>query len=99
MNPKRVITNRLQNYLFYLLHFMALVVFIYVTVWGKDGLTELVQLKKKKNDIVAKNNQLLKENLLFTEEIEELKNARYVEQKARSNLGMIRENELVYIVK
>jgi len=88
-----------QNSIFYGLACLVFIVFFFVTIWGKDGLIDLMALKKQRAKIAQSNYYLLKENLLYLEEIDKLKQARFVEQNARSDMGMVRSNEIVYVVK
>jgi len=90
---------RLQNSVFLLLGIVVFVVFLVMTVWGKDGMLDLIELNKRKDQIVNTNYRLLKENLLYLEEIQKLKQAKFVEQKARSDLGLVRPDEIVFVVQ
>ena len=83
---------------------MVLTLFIiagfgFVFVRNKDGMLDLIQLWNKRDTIVQKNHQILKENLFLLEEINKLKSAKYLEQKARTDLGLVRNNETVFILK
>ncbi|MCP5464123.1 MAG: septum formation initiator family protein [Deltaproteobacteria bacterium] len=90
---------KLQNNIFLTAAVVVFVLFFFVTVWGDGGLVELYGLKQQRDKIVASNRQLLQENLLRLQEIQKLKESRFVEQKARSDLGMIRKDEIVFVIK
>jgi cell division protein FtsB len=74
------------------------VAFFGMTVWGDEGLLHLMQLNRGRSEILSENQRILKENLFYLEEIRSFKSVRYQEQKARSELGMIRQNETVFVV-
>lgn len=92
-------TNRFLNNVFYVSGIVLFVVFFVFTVWGKEGLVRLMELKKTRAEMILSNHELIKSNFLLLEEIEKLKQADYMEQKARSEMGMVRENEVVFIVR
>jgi len=68
-------------------------------MWGKGGLLELMELKEKRNNIRQTNQTHLKENLFYIEEINKLKTSRYIEQRARTDLGLVRANEIVFFIR
>lgn len=92
-------TNRFLNNIFYVSGIVLFVVFFVFTVWGKEGLVHLIALRKTRAEMILSNHELTKSNFLLLEEIEKLKQADYMEQKARSEMGMVRENEVVFIVR
>lgn len=90
---------RLKDSFFSILSVVVFVLFILFTVWGKDGLIDLVALRQQKESIRVANFKILRENLKYSEEVSKLKYRPYVEQKARSDLGFVRENETVFVVQ
>ena len=69
-------------------------------VFGENSLTDLYQLKIKKDNLSKKNDLLKKENLSLYREIERLKNdPEYVEDVARKELGVIGKDEVIIKVK
>ena len=69
-------------------------------VFGENSLTDLYQLKIKKDNLSKKNDVLKKENLSLYREIERLKNdPEYVEDVARKELGVIGKDEVIIKVK
>jgi len=69
-------------------------------VFGENGLSDLYRLKKQKENLSKKNDELKKENISFYREIERLKHdPRYVEDVARKELGVIGKDEVIIKVK
>jgi cell division protein FtsB len=76
-----------------ILFLMALLFFIIVS---EHGLLDLRLLKQEKAKVVQENNRLTQENLAISIEIDRLKHdPAYIENIARHELGMIRENEII----
>ncbi|HLD44208.1 MAG TPA: septum formation initiator family protein [bacterium] len=105
MTPKkkRIKNSHLINFTFnnilYVAAVCVFVAFFSLTVWGDGGLTELHALKAKRDGIIKQSHFLLRENLFFLQEMEELKKSRYIEQRVRTDLGYIRPDEIMYVVK
>lgn len=89
----------LQNILFYALGVVVFCMFVFLTVWGDDGLMKLVDLKTQKKNFSQQNVEILQQNLMRVEEIEKLKSARYLKQIARSELGLVKPDEVVFIIQ
>jgi cell division protein FtsB len=69
-------------------------------VIGENGLSDLYRLKKQKENLSQKNDELKKENISYYREIERLKHdPRYVEDVARKELGVIGKDEVIIKVK
>jgi len=69
-------------------------------VFGENSLTDLYQLKIKKDSLSKNNDALKKKNLSLYREIERLKNdPEYVEDVARKELGVIGKDEVIIKVK
>lgn len=57
-----------------------------------------MHLNRARSEILSENQRILRENLSYLEEIRSFKSSKYQEQKARSELGLIRESETVFVV-
>ena len=69
-------------------------------VIGENGLSDLYRLKKQKENLSQKNDELKKENITYYREIERLKHdPRYVEDVARKELGVIGKDEVIIKVE
>ena len=72
----------------------------YQTIFGDKGLIHLNQLEEELNIIKKINNNHRLENKLLREEIDLLKyNNLYIEEKARKELGLIKNKEIIYHIK
>ena len=72
----------------------------YQTIFGDKGLIHLKQLEEELNSIKKINNNHRLENKLLREEIDLLKyNNLYIEEKARKELGLIKNKEIIYHIK
>jgi cell division protein FtsB len=72
----------------------------YQTIFGDKGLLHLNQLEEELNSIKKINNNHRLENKLLREEIDLLKyNNLYIEEKARKELGLIKNKEIIYHIK
>lgn len=89
---------KIQHQLFPAFALAIFVAFFFLTVWGENGVLRLVELRRIKAGIESENTDILRENLLFVQQIDKLKDAPYVEQKARSSLGLVRDNETVFVI-
>jgi cell division protein FtsB len=86
------------NAFFYILGLAVFGLFVLMTVWGDDGIVHLVRLQQQRARIATENNHILMENFQLLNEIQGLKDARAMEQSARSELGLIRPNETVFVI-
>jgi len=69
--------------------------FLFITV-SEHGLADLIFLKKERRKLVEKSEQLTRENLSISIEIDRLKHdPEYIENVARKELGMIGEDEVI----
>lgn len=89
---------KIQNQFFYTFGMLIFVLFFITTLWGESGIFKLVELKRIRSKIASENDEILRQNLLHAQEIERLKESRFVEQKARTDLGFVKESETVFIV-
>lgn len=90
--------NQLLNAGFYILGVVLFVGFFIVTVWGEDGLLRLMELRAMRDKMVKSNQHLLQSNFQAMEKILKLRQMGYVEQTARTEMGLIRSDEIVYVV-
>ena len=68
----------------------------FFTIFGEHGLIDLNSLKKERDQLVDKNEQLSHQNLSLSVEIDRLKDdPEYIENIARQELGMVAEDELI----
>lgn len=71
--------------------------FLLLIFFGENTLLELNRLKKDRNVIIKTNEELVRQNDIMYNEIERLKHdAKYIENVARQELGMIGKNEIIY---
>lgn len=85
-----------QNILlaFIILALFSLLLFI---IFGENGLADLRLLKMERNNLLQKNAELTKENLLLSREIERLKSdPEFLENVARQELGVVGKDELIF---
>ena len=83
-----------------LLLIVLLSLITYQTIFGDKGLIHLKQLEEELNSIKKINNNHRLENKLLREEIDLLKhNNPYIEEKARKELGLIKNKEIIYHIK
>jgi cell division protein FtsB len=83
-----------------LLFILVLMALLAMTVFGQRGLLHMTRLKEDLRLFEEGNQRLQKENLVLKKQIEQLKNDRHhLEDLARDELGLARENELIYELK
>ncbi len=69
---------------------------LFFIIFGEHGFIDLSILKKERDQLAEKNEQLSHENLSLSVEIDRLKHdPKYIENVARQELGMIGEDELI----
>jgi cell division protein FtsB len=82
---------------------VILLVGLIVLVWffalfGEKGVIKIIQLRRERNKILADVNRIQEENKRLQEEIKRLReDPRYLESVARNDLGLIKENEILFI--
>ena len=90
----------LKKNIMFFLAIMTMFLMLLFIVFGENGLTDLYQLKIKKDNVSKINKELKKENLSLYREIDRLKNdPEYVEDVARKELGVIAKDEVIIKVK
>ena len=73
-----------------------LVSLFFFILFSEHGLMDLNLLKKERNSLVQRNENIARENLTLSVEIGRLENdPAYIENVARRDLGMIGEDELI----
>ncbi|MCC7135208.1 MAG: cell division protein FtsB [Nitrosomonas sp.] len=79
---------------------IALIVLAQYPLWyGKGGWLEIMQMKQEVIALQESNQLLLQENTILEAEVDNLKvGLDAIEELARSELGMIRQNELFFRV-
>lgn len=95
----RPVREQLLNTILMSAGFLVFVIFCFVTVLGNDGLLKLAKLYEKKDQIIQTNHELLMQNFEYLSEIHKLKEVRFVEQTARSDFGLVRPDEVVFVVE
>jgi cell division protein FtsB len=79
---------------------IILLALLSITVFGQRGLLHMARLKEELKRFEVSNQKLQQENTALKKEIEQLKNdRRHLEELARDELGLTKENELIYDLK
>jgi len=80
-----------------LLVLIALLILGILTFFGEKGILHLLRLRKEVARIKEKNIKLEEENQNLREEVKRLlSDKRYIEEIARKELGMVKEEEIIY---
>ena len=75
---------------------VLLVSLLFFIIFGEHGFLDLNILKKGRDQLAGKNEQLSHQNLSLSVEIDRLKHdPKYIENIARQELGMVAEDELI----
>ena len=75
---------------------LLLAALLFFIIVSEHGLADLVFLRQEQGKLVEKAEQLTRENLYISVEIDRLKNdPKYIENIARKELGMIGEDEVI----
>jgi cell division protein FtsB len=77
-----------------------ILIFLQYRLWfGNDGLSKVFRLRRALNDLQVENEELVKHNNYLINEIIALKKGgAAIENRARSDLGMIKNGEVFYQV-
>ena len=68
----------------------------FLILFAENGLVDLHSLRKERDRLIEKNENLARDNLDLYNEIERLKNDdKYIENIARQELGMIGKDEII----
>ena len=74
----------------------AVVVMLFMIVFGENGLADLRLLKSKHASLQIRNQQIAQENIQLHRQIDRLKHdPAYIESIARQELGMIAPDEVI----
>ena len=77
---------------------VGLCTFLLVIIFGDKGLADLHLLRLEHDRLVEKNQVMLQENLSRFAEKQRLENdPRYIESVARSELGLVAADELIFM--
>ena len=79
---------------------VLLLVMMQVNIWlTKDGYSRVAEIKELIQDQQKENNQMVSRNSQLKEEIKDLKDGySAIEEKAREDIGMIKEGEEFYLL-
>ena len=79
---------------------VLLLVMMQVNIWlTKDGYSRLAEIKELIQDQQKENNEMVSRNSQLKEEIKDLKDGySAIEEKAREDIGMIKEGEEFYLL-
>lgn len=91
-------TVKLQKAFFWIVSFVCFFSFLAYTFFGKDGIVNLMDVLKEKEMVSAQNEVLIRKNMVLVEEIQKLKQDKFIEQTIRSHVGYIRPNEIVFLI-
>lgn len=70
----------------------------YFSLFGEKGVIKIIQLKRERDRIISDVSCMQEENKRLQEEIRRLReDSRYLESVARRDLGLIKENEILFI--
>ena len=93
-------TSREKKLLSYTGLFFALIVFLWIVFAPDSGILDMFQSRQKLEKLQAENKKLEQDNKALREEIDRLQNdPAYIEEMARKEYGMLKENEVLYIFK
>ncbi len=90
-----------KNHLIYIFafSFVALLLAVWLIV-GRHGLLDLYKMQKENERSLAVIKELEEKNKLLTAEIRRLREDRqYLESVARKELGLVKDNEIIYRFK
>ena len=80
--------------------FFALLVILWTVFAPSRGIMGMLRTRNNLEKLQADNSRLKKENKALREEIDKLRDdPAYLEEKARKDFGMLKENEVLYIFK
>ncbi|OGP53311.1 MAG: hypothetical protein A2Y65_05015 [Deltaproteobacteria bacterium RBG_13_52_11] len=70
----------------------------YFSLFGEKGVVKIIHLRRERDRILADVNRIQDENKTLQDEIKRLReDSRYLESVARRDLGLIKENEVLFI--
>ena len=93
-------TNNEKKLLYYSGLFFTLLLVLWIFFAPNRGVFDMIRTHNKIKKLQAENKKLEGENKELQEEINRLQNdPAYLEEKARKEYGMLKENEMLYIFK
>ena len=93
-------SSREKKQLSYIGLFLALLLILWIIFAPNRGIVSLYRAKEENTRLQEDNRRLAEENRLLQEEINRLQDdPGYLEEKARKEYGMLKENEVLYIFK
>ena len=82
-----------------ILSLVAVLLFAWLT-FGRHGLIDLYKMQKEKERCLSIIKDLKEKNMLLADEIIRLRgDPKYLESVARKELGLVKENEIIYRFK
>jgi cell division protein FtsB len=79
---------------------LLLCILLGLTIFGQRGLLHMFRIKEELKTLEEHNKQLKAENQALKKKIEQLKsNHKYLEDLARDELGLAKQDELIYELK
>jgi len=90
-----------KNHLIYIFAFSSVALLLAVClIFGRQGLLDLYKMQKENERSLAVIKELKEKNKLLAAEIRRLReDRRYLESVARKELGLIKDNEIIYRFK
>lgn len=93
-------SNREKKQLSYIGLFLVLLLLLWIVFAPNRGIVALYRAKVEITRLQEENRRLAEENKVLQEEINRLQgDPEYLEEKARKEYGMLKENEVLYIFK
>ena len=93
-------TNHEKKILSYAGLFFVVLLIMWIVFAPNRGIFDMVRTREKIEKLQTENLRLAEENKALQEEISRLKDdPTYLEEKARNEYGMLKENEVLYIFK
>ena len=79
---------------------VLLLLIIQINIWlNRDGYSSIVEIKELIQNQQKENDEMLSRNCQLKEEIKDLKDGfSAIEEKAREDIGMIKEGEEFYLI-
>jgi len=94
------LSNREKKQLPYVVIFFGILLILWIIFAPNRGILALYKSHKEIERLQAENAKLEQENMALQEEINRLQNdPAFLEEKARKEYGMLKDNEVLYIFK
>ena len=91
-------TNRERKLLIYVGLFCGVMLAAWLIFAPKSGILDMLKARKRLDDLQAENQKLAEENMALRQEIDRLQNdPAYLEERARKEYGLLKENEVLYV--